>query len=281
MSVARLVRILTGGGWARFILSGYSNGVPTTLALADWESQRPRGLRNVSGLVPVDNAVRFPEGPSYDVLEFIVDLYQGLYDGGYYNDFECGFPFVANLVECCPDEPSPCDDSVTNLQYALLSYTGVALPPTFHYWSATLDETGFPTGFRYTDWDVWFDFIASGTAYEPTIWSVDWISYAIGQLDTPWDDHLGDITVPVLVVTPAGGFGLDLVEPGVALLGSTDVQFLVPAVEGPPEVDFGHVDLFTAPEAVALFWDPLIDWIDAHTHHEVVTEADLERDLDF
>lgn len=146
VSVARLVRILTGGGWSRFILSGYSNGVPTTMALADYESQRPRWSRNVGGLMPIDAAVRFPEGPSYDVLEMFVGYYQGLYEGGSYNDFECGFPHLADLVENHADEMSPCDPTVTNMQYALLAHTGIAVPPSFHYLSPVLDDTGFPTG---------------------------------------------------------------------------------------------------------------------------------------
>lgn len=153
VSVARLVRILTGGGWSRFILSGYSNGVPTTMALADYESQKPSCFRNVGALVPVDNAVRFSEGITYDTLELFLAYYQDLYDSGYYNDYMCGFPMVADLVECCPDDPSPCagDGITTNLQYALLAHTGVAVPPSFHYWSPVLDDNDFPTGFRYTD----------------------------------------------------------------------------------------------------------------------------------
>jgi hypothetical protein len=262
VSVARLARILTGGGRTRFILSGYSNGVPTTLALANYESQLPRGLRNVSGLVPVDAPVRFPEGEAYDTVEFFAAFYQQLYDSGDYNLPDCSFPQVAQLVDCCPDDPSPCAEGVTNLQYALLSYTGLVVPPSFHYWSPTLDGTGFPNGFLHTNWDVWFDFIASGTPYEPTIWQVEWIQYTLGQLDTPWDDYFADITVPVLMVTPGGGFGYDLVAPGLDLLGSTDVEILVPSLGGPPLLDLAHVDIFTAPTAIATFWDPLIAWIE-------------------
>ncbi len=266
VTVARRARILTGGGRTRFILSGYSNGVPTTLALANYESQLPRGRRNVNGLVPVDMAVRFPEGVAYETVEAFRDYYQYLYDSGDYNMPDCSFPQVAELVECCADDVSPCagDDVTTNLEYALLSFTGLVIPPSFHYLSPTLDENGFPTGFLYTDWDVWFDFAASGTPYEPTIWQLDWIRYSLGQLDTPWDDYFADITVPVLMVTPGGGFGYDVVVPGLDLLGSKDVEILVPSVGEPPLTDLAHIDIFTAPEAVATFWDPLIRWIENH-----------------
>lgn len=266
VTVARRARILTGGGRTRFILSGYSNGVPTTLALANYESQLPKGQRNVNGLVPVDMAVRFPEGEAYDTVEAFRDFYQMLYDSGDYNLPDCSFPQVAELVDCCADDPSPCagDGVTTNLEYALLSFTGLVIPPSFHYLSPTLDDNGFPTGFLYTDWDVWFDFAASGTPYEPTVWQLDWIRYSLGQLDTPWDDYFADITVPVLMVTPGGGIGYDLVAPGLDLFGSTDVETLVPSVGAPPLTDLAHIDIFTAPEAVATFWDPLIGWIEDH-----------------
>lgn len=127
---------------------------------------------------------------------------------------------------------------------------------------------------------MWFDFIDSDTAYEPTIWSIDWINYALGQLDTPWDDHFADITLPVLMVTPAGGFGLEAVEHGLSLLGSTDVQILLPGIAGPPELDFAHVDLFTAPEAVELFYDPLVAWIDSRYSHEVMTKEEIAESLE-
>jgi hypothetical protein len=279
VSVARLVRILTGGGWSRFILSGYSNGVPTTLALADYESQRPWFTRNVGALVPVDNVIQVTEGPVFDTLQAFIAFYQDMYDGGVYNEFECGFPFLAQFIEDDPDGPSPCGEGLTNLQYALVAHTSPILPPAFHYWSPTLNDDGFPTGFAYTDYDVWFDFIASGTAYEPTIWSLDWISYATGVLDTPWDDHLDEITLPVLAVTPAGGFSAATVEPTLALLGSTDVSILEPSLGGPPELDFAHVDLFTAPEAISLWWDPLIAWVDDHSPRGVITRDELEMQL--
>lgn len=276
VAVARLVRILTGGGWARFILSGYSNGVPTTLALADYESQQPRWTRNVGALVPVDNVVQVTEGELHETLLAFRGFYQGMFDSGVYNDFECGFPFVAELFEQAPDDPSPCGEGLTNEQYAYVAHTSPVLPPAFHYWSPTYGADGLPDGFLYTDQAVWFDFIASGTAYEPTIWSVDWIGYSSGTLDTPWDDHLGDIRVPVLAVAPAGGFGAAAVQSSLSLLGSNDVTVLEPALGVDLLVEFGHVDLFTAPEAISLWWDPLLAWIDDHTHHRVITRAELE-----
>lgn len=81
----------------------------------------------------------------------------------------------------------------------------------------------------------------------------------------PWDDHLAEITVPVLYVGAAGGFG----EAGVyttTLLGSSDVSVLLVRVQ-PPELviaDYGHGDLFQAEDAETLVWEPLLTWLEAH-----------------
>jgi len=34
---------------------------------------------------------------------------------------------------------------------------------------------------------------------------------------------------------------------------------------GPVEQEFAHIDLFTAPEAVNLVWQPMLRWIRMHT----------------
>jgi hypothetical protein len=79
----------------------------------------------------------------------------------------------------------------------------------------------------------------------------------------PYDDHLEDITVPVLYVGAGGGFG----EFGVyttTLLGSTDVTTHIVHTAAPRVVDFGHADLFLAGDAQALVWQPLLTWLQAH-----------------
>ena len=85
------------------------------------------------------------------------------------------------------------------------------------------------------------------------------------QLDSPWDDHLAEITVPVFYVGAAGGFG----APGIyntTILGSTDVSHLVVSLLGEEEqmFDLGHSELFLADNAEQLFWQPILGWLEAH-----------------
>ena len=83
--------------------------------------------------------------------------------------------------------------------------------------------------------------------------------------DVPWDDHLGDITVPVLYLGAAGSFGASGIHT-TTLLGSRDVTVHLVQMQ-PPELavlDFGHGDLFQAEDAETLVWEPLLAWLAAH-----------------
>ena len=81
-----------------------------------------------------------------------------------------------------------------------------------------------------------------------------------------FEDHLEDITVPILYVGAGGGFG----EFGVyttTLLGSQDIT--IHLVDLRPEEaqrieDFGHVDLFLADDARTLVWQPILRRIQSY-----------------
>ncbi len=87
-------------------------------------------------------------------------------------------------------------------------------------------------------------------------------------IDTPYDDNLAEIKIPVLYIGHAGGFGA-LGEYTPDLLGSSDVtkmmiQFLSDADAAN---DFGHMEAFTADEAQQLVWEPMLKWIIDHQLH--------------
>ena len=83
--------------------------------------------------------------------------------------------------------------------------------------------------------------------------------------DTPYDDHLEEITIPVFYVGAAGGFG----KYGVyttTLLGSydkDDVDTLIVELypPGAAALDYGHFDLLFADNAESLVWKPIYKWI--------------------
>jgi len=265
VAVARWTRILTGCSAAKMILAGYSNGIPTTVSLVNEETQIPRGLRNVGGYIPIDCPIKAePGGLIQEILTAYSEQYQALHAGGLYAEPVLFGP-LAELVRNHRDDPSPFDSTMSNLEFALFMCAAPVLLPghPFHYWAGTF-EGGMPTGLRFVTEDLWLDFLASGTAYEPIIWSADWCGYVAGILDTPYDDHLADIDVPVLNVTPGGGFAEETLY-GLDLLGSSDIETLSPSKGLPPEEDYAHIDIFTDPESETLVWQPMLEWIVSHT----------------
>jgi len=89
--------------------------------------------------------------------------------------------------------------------------------------------------------------------------------------DVPFDDNYHLIDVPIFNVCPAGGFG-ELSIYGTTLMGSTDVTNHIIQLESAENAlfDFGHIDLYIAPEAEQLFWQPMLDWMIAHSHQGFV-----------
>ncbi|HPG83986.1 MAG TPA: hypothetical protein PKY55_11960 [bacterium] len=264
VGVARLTRIMTGCGNAKMILAGYSNGVPTTIALVNEETQLPTYLRNIGGYIPIDNAMKVDGGAMKEALIWYSTTYFDLVAAG--NGGEpVYFAAMADAVRNNPDGHDLNNPDVSNLDFVLNMVAGPTLFPghPFHYWAATWAD-GKPTGLRFTDWELWLDFLASGTAWEPYIWTAEWCGYVAGTFDTPYDDHLGEIRVPILNLTPAGGYA-DATFYGLSLLGSRDKETIMPSMGGPVEQEFAHIDLFTAPEAVNLVWQPMLRWIRMHT----------------
>jgi biotin operon repressor BirA-like protein len=77
--------------------------------------------------------------------------------------------------------------------------------------------------------------------------------------DVSFDDHLGDIEVPVLYVGGNGGIG-SLGICTTTLLGSQDVTSLIVDLQPPAGqlAEFGHADIFLANNAQSLVWQPIL-----------------------
>ena len=97
--------------------------------------------------------------------------------------------------------------------------------------------------------------------------------------DVPWDDYLGDITVPIFNVGAAGGLGT-ISEYTLGLVGSSDVTSLVVALY-PADyimVDFGHIDIFIADNAQSLVWMPVLDWVNDHSCRQGKADQSWKKD---
>ncbi|WP_244238414.1 hypothetical protein [Corallococcus terminator] len=289
LALADTVRRLSGAGGRndRMFLLGWSRGATIGYAYLDRESQQPRALRRVDGFIPMDMVLRF--GP--DAAEqrgWACDRYtallaarnEGRTEGGLLGPAP-GTPvrLIGQLADSAPDAPSPLAapglaglPPPTNRQFAVIAAGATAalfaplqpLTPGYHLAAGIPDTAGLPFQTAYTPESTLFDYLQLAVPYQSLNEVVETEAQLCG-LDVPYDDHLKDVTVPVMYVGAAGGVGR-YGEYSVRLLGSTDVT--MHTVRNRPEaqraLDYGHADLFLARDARARVWTPMLQWMQAH-----------------
>jgi hypothetical protein len=274
LAVARDVRTRTGEGHAPIHLLAWSRGGQVGYTYLNAETQVPPGLRNAAGFIPVDIFFKTDVEELREGACARADAEEGAIAGG---TFESAVGILAStvgqLAKTAPNAPSPVIPGLTNRQVALLlgEATFVLFPPdqqivpVYHFVGGTFDELGLPTGLLYTDEALWLDFLTGASPFQPEQEIAEGDAVVCDEADLPFDDHLGEITVPVLYVGAGGGFG----EFGVystTLLGSTDVQAHVVDLTPPAArlFDFGHADLFNGTDAQSLAWQAILSWLQAH-----------------
>jgi pimeloyl-ACP methyl ester carboxylesterase len=270
--LAREVRSLTGSGHGGINVLGYSSGGITAYALANQEAQRPPGQQDVGGLVAVDIHYKYAPGDEDGrafTCAFAADAL-GLLDSGTYED-QTGvlFQTLAFLAASAPDDPSPVVPGLSNLQAMLFiasaTYEAFPFNEWWHYMGGQFEE-GLPTGLEYTTVGQAIDFLSVAAPFEPLRFLFDYTTIMCDESDTPFDDHLADIRVPVLYLGAAGGIG----QTGVytlSLLRRADVTVSIGQLRPDEEraLDIGHIDIWTAAVARDVFWRPLLEWIEDHT----------------
>jgi len=265
MAVARLTRILTGGGSAKLILCGYSSGVTTGYALLNEETRIPERLRLVQGFIAAELGAKFDDPYMQEFMKASYDGLKGLIANGQYQEDVIMRP-LSQLARTDPGGDSPMMPGLTNLQAALFLGAGQIFGEgaNFHYLAANFEE-GFPTGFQLVTNEQWFDFLAAGVPYEPLQFEVEQLALLANIVDVPFDDHFSQIRVPVFNLGVAGGIG-ELSIYGTTLLGSSDITNLIVSIGAPSLLeDFGHIDMFIAHNAPTLVWQPILSWIEDHS----------------
>lgn len=269
--LARTIRLFTGSGFGKLNYLGYSYGGYIGYAFLNQESQRPQWRQQAKGFVNVDFHFKVDDpgvqavscafaGFFYDQIEATGPLFPE----GYYGTT------LAQLARSDPDGMSGEFDGMTNYQAALAYGSGVpddpsGFVPYYHLVTGEFNEDGIPVDLRFTDPELWLDFITNWSPFYSTQGVAELLQVACDD-SLPYDDHLGDIDVPVLYVGAGGGFG----EYGLYtldLLGSTDISThlldVEPAFEDRID-DYGHVDIFSAPDAPELTWNAIRDWLLDH-----------------
>lgn len=279
LRLARSARDLSGSGAGQLTLGGFSSGAALAIAFVNEETQRPSFRRHVKGLVPIDFAFGF--GPDAESLRSAAHerflATSAAYDMGTYLDDTIDLvQDLASLAMAAPAAASPVEgaEGLTNRQFFLVILTATHATfaplspyvPQYHYLAGTFDAYGLPSGLQYSDLDKIFDFVFAAPPYNSmaAIRDIEAIM-AGGLVDTPYDDHLADITVPVFYLGAAGGFGAAAVY-GVDAMGSRDKTVHIVRLWEPNDevLDFGHVDLLSAEMAATLAWQPLAEWLAAH-----------------
>jgi hypothetical protein len=270
MAVARFSRLLTGSGFHKMLLLGYSSGVPIGYALLNQETQRPPALRQVAGFIPADGDFKTDDESNRLASCATAAAYQDSLDAGIYQDGTALlWGTAAMLARLDPDGPSPIVPGFTNMQAILLAgaatYAVAGSDCCFHFVAGIFNEYGIPTGLQFTPVEGFLDFLDLGASYMPYLWHLEAEAVKCEEVDLPYDDHLGEIDVPVFYVGAGGGIGqFGLYTLG--LLGSSDVSSLIVELY-PPEavaIEFGHTDMWSATNAPGLVWAPILDWINSH-----------------
>jgi len=269
LSLARLLRGSTGQGFGQLHLLGFSYGVDVAYGVANQESQEPNLLRNVKGIIPVDYGINYPDGSPIQTASCDgVAANQALLDAGVYNDTSgVFFEQVGDLARSAPNDQSPFMDGVTNYEFALFAGASAQPPPEgWHFVGGYFNDSGITTDLRYTDPWLWIDVLRAVPPYLPVRVDLDDnAAEGCNGVVAPFDDHLGDIAVPILYVGAGGGTG----KYGyytTTLTASKDITKFTVQLQPDDQraVDFGHADLFMARDAETLVWKPILDWLVAH-----------------
>ncbi len=275
VKIARVARLLTGCGSGKVILLGHSRGAQVTFAYANMETQLPPHARDLNGIVPIDLAYKAEPGtPEQQAALERYTAYKNMYDAGVYSTNEgAQSKYIAYLAATAPNDPSPLIPGLTNLQAAYLALSATYLTsaplsppvPFYHYLAGTFDENSIPTGLQFANPNYVMEIAMSAPSFVGVVEQLDGEALMSGMDNTPYDDHLAEITIPVMYVGTAGGFGVSGLYT-TTLLGSSDNTPLIVRLypEGYEALDYGHADLLWADNALPLVWTPIRDWIKNH-----------------
>ena len=191
--------------------------------------------------------------------ELAIATLQQISEGNFINDVS-GFIGLGNLAAAYPDDPSPLNADLTNLQMLLFFAVYPSENPSteaWHFAAGTLD------GLSFTDNDRWVALVQNLAPYMPLLPRYEISQCLCDEEDSYLDDHLSSIQVPILYIGAGGGFG-EVGEYTPSLTASEDISSFTVSFEENPIADYGHADLFMANNASETTWEPLRNWLLDH-----------------
>ena len=274
MSVARLIRGLTGQGLRRMNLLGYSYGVGVAYGAAGCETQEHPILRDINGIIAVDQVMKYPGTSEGEALRETIcqtaeALKVAMENGAFHATQGQTLSLVGGLALNDPEgmSPLPPFSGLTNSQAALAIITSpIANPPApgWHFASGKFDGPGpLPTGLEDSDAIRWYRMMSTLPPYQPQKTTYDMRACACDEEDVPFDDYLCQISVPILYIGAGGAFG-EFGYHTSSLTASQDVTHHNVTLRTPRTLDFGHGDLILGNDAPSLVWEPLRQWLATH-----------------
>lgn len=279
MSIARLLRGLTGQGLGTIHLLGYSYGTAVTYAAAGRETQMPSMLRDIRGVIPVDAAMKF--GPVNEAGRLAAcaeaaAMQDRLQNGTFHTAQGRNLRTFSNLATIAPDDPSPIIPGLSNYQAALFIGTNSfdlnpPLAPFWHFVAGDLNDVGIPVDLLYSSPARWIRLLGSLPPYMPERARLDLRSSLCDEENVSIDDHLEQISVPILYLGAEGAIGSTGHHTS-SLTASRDITHHTVRLQPVDQraFDYGHADLFLGRESPTLVWDVLRDWLEVHSgkkHH--------------
>jgi len=268
LTFARSVRVDTGQGNGKLHVLGFSYGGQVGYTLLGNETVQPRGLRNAKGMIVIDVGVKLEDEADRAFYCAMAQIDQAsLESHQYVNDIGSLFNLAAYLATSAPDGMSPIIEGLTNWQTVLFigASTELITGQFWHMVGGNLDEYGIPSSLRFTDDQLFVAAVGNFPPYYPVRIDFDTEQMMCGEVDTPLDDGLAQIIVPILHVGAKGGFGPSAYA-STTFTASRDVTTIT--VQRLPDsdeaMDFGHVDTVLARDAETWVWQPILDWIMAH-----------------
>lgn len=262
MSIARFLRGITGQGFGRMNLFGFSYGAGVAYAAAGHETQEPYFWRDISGLIPVDFGLKVDdESRRLSACQLATSDREAYDNGQVVNENGLILGAFSGLATTAPDEPSPLIPGFTNRQAALFLATN---PGQFWQFAGVeFSANGLPTGLLYSDADRWLRLLGSLPPYQPLLGGIELVEARCDEVDVSIDDNLHQIDVPILYLGAGGGFGEEEGESTTRRTASDDITIVEVSLrsEGERAFDVGHADLFLGENARDLAWEPVRAWL--------------------
>jgi len=261
MSIARIIRGLSGQSFSRLNLLGFSYGVQVAFGAADRETQQHKICRDVKGLIPVDSPLK-NENVEVQNAECVQAAYwmDKLNSGEYNHPWGVGLIQLGGMALADPDAPSPVPDfaGLTNIQ--VMNAIGSDHSAGWHFFG------GNPFELYYSDPMRFVRLAVELSPHMPAQMFYEMSACGCPSEDVGYDDNLMAIDIPILNLSAGGSAGESMSYTSEQFTSSADITNIVISLVDDPTQDFGHADLWMAYEADILVWNKLYIWLINHQH---------------